>query len=88
MVTDLAEFKAAKEAKTKPLISRRRASIAAGSLITALADCEPNDLRATFLFDLTPDDVTAIESFIFHLQHRIRERLNGYQQRTERTEPK
>lgn len=79
MVTDLAEFKAAKVAKVKPLISRNRAVIAAGVLLTTMGDCERNDLLTTLQFDLTPDDVTAIECFSFHLRQRIEDRVNGKQ---------
>lgn len=82
MVTDLAEYKAAKTAKEKPLISRRRASLTGGALLTTLCDCEQVDLLSTLRFDLTPDDMTALESFVFHLQQRIEDRKNGYQ-RTE-----
>lgn len=81
MVTDLAEFKAAKEAKAKPLISRRRANLAAGTLLTALADSEQTDILCAMRFDLTPDDMTALECFTFHLQQRIEDRKNGYQRR-------
>lgn len=82
MVTDLAEFKAAKEAKAKPpLVSRRRANLAAGTLLTALEDSEQTDILCAMRFDLTPDDMTAIECFTFHLQQRIEDRKNGYQRR-------
>src|SRR6185436_7226413 len=76
-IPTIADFKAAKAAKAQPLISRRRANLAAGTLLTVLAECESNDLMATLRFDMTPDDLTAIESFIFHLQHRIEDRING-----------
>ncbi len=87
MVTDLAEFKATKAAKEKPLISRRRASLAGGTLLATLCECEQVDLISTLRFDLTPDDVTALESFTFHLQQRIEDRKNGYQ-RTKGTSDK
>ncbi len=74
---NIVDFKAAKEAKKEPLIPRRRAVLAAGTLVSMLADCESNDLLATFRFDMTPDDVTAIEAFIFHLQQRIKDRTNA-----------
>ncbi len=77
-ITSIKGFRAAKVAKERPLVSRRRAVIAAGSLLTALADCERNDLLAALRFDLTPDDLLAIETFIFHLQHRIEDRVNGH----------
>ena len=81
MVVDIAVLKTERAAKEKPLISRNRAVLAAGTLLTALADCERNDLLAALRFDLTPDDVTALEAFIFHLKHRIEDRKNGYQRR-------
>lgn len=79
MVTSLEEFKAAKAAKAKPLISRRCASMAAGTLLTALADSEQSDILCAMRFDLTPDDMTAIECFAFHLNQRIEDRKNAYQ---------
>jgi hypothetical protein len=87
MVTDFAEFKAAREAKEVPLVSRRRAGLTAGALYTVLCDAERSDLLATMRFDLTPDDMTALEGFIFHLNHRIEDRQNRHDgQRNERTE--
>jgi hypothetical protein len=81
---NLQEFKTAK-GKTKPLVSRQRAVLAAGALLITLADCERNDLLAAMRFDMTPDDLTAIEAFIFHLQHRITERIHNERIRSKGT---
>ena len=78
VITSIEEFKTAKTAKAKPLVSRQRAVLCAGALVVTVANCERNDLLAAMRFDLTPDDLTAIEAFIFHLNHRIQERVNGY----------
>ena len=85
MITDLQEFKTAKAVnKAKPIVSRQRAVIAAGTLLTALADCERNDILAALRFDMTPDDLLALETFTFHLNHRIEDRVNGYDYRKQR----
>lgn len=80
MVTDIIKFKAEKAAaKAEPLVSRRRATTTGGALLATLCEAEANDTTATLRFDMTPDDLTAIEAFTFHLQQRIQERLQREQ---------
>ncbi len=83
MVTRIEEFKTAKAAKAKPLVSRRRAALAAGTLLDVLSRSEASDILATMRFDLAPADMQSIECFVFHLQSRIEDHLNGYSKRTE-----
>lgn len=84
MVTDLLKFKAAKEARPQPKISRRFAVRIGGDLLDALCACEKSDLELTLHFDTSPEDATALSTFIYNLRQRTEDRLNGYQ-RTEGT---
>lgn len=81
MITGVVDIEQFREGK-KPVVSRREASLTGGRLLVVLTDCEPNDLRATLQFDLTPDDLAVIETFIGNLAKRTEDRINGYGKRT------
>ena len=83
-VIDIDVFKEQREPVA--LISRRRANQVGGALVTVLADCEANDLMAALRFDVTPEDVNSLETFIGNLAARIEDRVNGRQRRRTRNE--
>ena len=73
-VVDIAAFKEQREPVA--LTSRRRAKYVAGALLTVLADSEANDIMSALRFDLTPEDVNSLETFIGNVAARTEDRVN------------
>ena len=66
----------ARQARARATISHHHASSLGAELLNALGESEASDIIATLMFDLTPADIAALETFAGHVKQRIADRGN------------